>query len=53
VGLVSAVDAATGRVRWQYQATPQLYVLSRVAMSQGVAYVSGMDGSVTALAGPR
>jgi outer membrane protein assembly factor BamB len=53
VGLVSAVDAATGRVRWQYQATPQLYVLSRVTVSQGVAYVSGMDGSVTALTGPR
>jgi len=49
-GRVSAVEAATGRQRWQYQVTPQLYVLSRVTAAQGVAYVSGMDGSVTALA---
>lgn len=48
-GRVSAVEAATGRLRWQYQATPQLYVLSRVTTAQGVVYVSGMDGSVTAL----
>ncbi|MBM4080655.1 MAG: hypothetical protein FJ278_13210, partial [Planctomycetes bacterium] len=50
-GLVSAVSADTGAIRWQYQATPQLYVMSSVAAADGVAYVSGMDGSLTAIDG--
>jgi outer membrane protein assembly factor BamB len=50
-GLVSAISADNGRVLWQYQATPQLYVMSGVALADGVAYVSGMDGTLTAIAG--
>lgn len=48
-GLVSAVSAADGGIVWQYQATPSSYVLSSVAAVDGAAYVSGTDGSLTAL----
>lgn len=51
-GLVSAVSATDGRVLWQYQATTQSYVLSSVAGFRGTAFVSGMDGSLTAVCEP-
>jgi len=51
VGLVQAFSAADGRKLWEYQATPQLYVFSEVAVSGAVAYVTGMDGTLTALGG--
>ena len=50
-GLVNAVRASDGQIIWQYQATPRLYVLSNAAVADGVAYVSGMDGSLTAIQG--
>ncbi len=49
LGLVQALDAADGKLLWKYQATPQLYVFDQVTVADGVVYVSGMDGSVTAI----
>ena len=48
-GLVQAFNAADGSTLWQYQATPTLYVLSKAEIADGVVYVSGMDGSLTAI----
>jgi outer membrane protein assembly factor BamB len=50
-GLVNAVQASDGKIIWQYQATPRLYVLSSISVADGIAYVSGMDGSLTAIRG--
>ena len=49
LGLVQAFDASDGHLLWKYSATPTLYVLSDVAVSDGMAYITGMDGSVSAL----
>lgn len=49
LGLVQALDAKDGNLLWTYQATPLLYVLDQVTVVDGVVYVSGMDGSVTAI----
>lgn len=49
LGLVQAFQASDGTELWKYQATPLLYVLSEVEVADGVVYISGMDGSVTAI----
>ena len=49
LGLVQAYKASDGSPLWKYQATPMLFVLDQVTVADGVVYVSGMDGSVTAL----
>ncbi len=49
LGLVQAFRASDGTELWKYQATPLLYVLSEVDAADGVVYISGMDGSVTAI----
>jgi outer membrane protein assembly factor BamB len=49
LGLVQAFNASDGALLWKYQATPLLYVLSEVEVRDGVVYISGMDGSVTAI----
>ena len=54
-GLLSVLDAADGKLVWQYQATPGLYVMAPVTVdvaesdASPVCYVAGMDGSLTAL----
>lgn len=49
-GLLSVLDANDGSVRWTYQVTPGFYVMAPVAVDDdGVCYVAGMDGTVTAL----
>jgi outer membrane protein assembly factor BamB len=48
-GLISAVSAQDGRVVWQYQASPQLYVMSSVASDGTNAYVTSFDGTLTAI----
>lgn len=48
-GLVSAVSAKNAKVLWQYQATPQSFVLCSVSATNGIAYISGTDGSLTAV----
>jgi outer membrane protein assembly factor BamB len=48
-GTVSAVNAATGAVRWQYQASPQLFVMCSVASDGTNAYLTSFDGSLTAI----
>ncbi len=51
-GLVSAVEAASGKVLWQYQATPRLYVLGPPEVKERLVFVGCQDGTVTALQGP-
>jgi outer membrane protein assembly factor BamB len=49
-GLLSVLASADGRILWQYQVTPGFYVMAPVAIDdQGVCYVAGMDGTVTAV----
>lgn len=52
-GLLSAIDAETGRLLWQYQVTPKLFVLGGVGVDGDLAIVPGMDGSLTAIAPPE
>jgi len=52
LGTVSAVDAASGEVRWTIDVLPGFYAMADPAIRGGIVYVAGMDGSVTALA-PR
>jgi outer membrane protein assembly factor BamB len=49
-GLLSVLDAADGKLRWQFQATPGFFVMAPVTVADdGTAYVAGMDGMVTAV----
>ena len=48
-GRLSALDAATGQGKWEYQVSPQLYVMSGVGVNKGVVFTSGLDGFVTAI----
>ena len=48
MGRFYALDAETGKVLWQYQITPQLYVMSGVSVDNGVVFSTGMDGYITA-----
>jgi outer membrane protein assembly factor BamB len=48
-GRVYALDAKDGQRLWEYQATPGLYVFSDPVVRDGVVYITGMDGSLTAL----
>lgn len=48
-GLVTALSAAAGSVLWQYQASPQLFVMSSVACDGTNAYVTAFDGTLTAI----
>ena len=49
LGLVSALSAQDGKVVWQYQASPQLFVMSSVASDGKRAYVTSFDGMLTAI----
>lgn len=49
LGLISAVAADSGKIIWQYQASPQLYVMSSVACDGRRAYVTDFGGSLTAI----
>ena len=48
-GTVSAIAADSGKVLWQYQGSPQLFVMSSVACDGANAYVTAFDGSLTAI----
>lgn len=49
-GLVSWVEASTGRVLGSYQATPGAFVMAPLVVDEeGVCWVGGMDGSLTGL----
>lgn len=48
-GLLQCFEASDGTKLWEYQTTPQLYVYTSVVVENGVAYVSGMDGTVVAV----
>ncbi|MGB9619803.1 MAG: PQQ-binding-like beta-propeller repeat protein, partial [Armatimonadota bacterium] len=49
LGLVSAVSAQDGKILWQYQASPQLFVMSSVISDGKLAYVTSFDGMLTAI----
>jgi outer membrane protein assembly factor BamB len=51
-GTVSAIAADSGKILWQYQGSPQLFVMSSVACDGARAYVTAFDGSLTALRCP-
>ncbi len=48
-GLLSAVSAESGKVLWQYQASPQLFVMSSTAADDTNVYVTAFDGYLTAI----
>lgn len=48
-GKVSAVSARFGRILWQYQASPQLFVMAGVGSDGVNAYVPAFDGHLTAI----
>jgi glucose dehydrogenase len=48
-GTVSALAADAGRILWQYQASPQLFVMGSVACDGANAYLAAFDGSLTAI----
>lgn len=48
-GKVSAVSARFGRILWQYQASPQLFVMAGVGTDGINAYVPAFDGHLTAI----
>ncbi len=49
LGLVSAIAVDSGKIIWQYQASPQLYVMSSVACDGRRVYVTDFGGSLTAV----
>ena len=49
LGLLQAYNASDGSPLWKYQITPLMHVLSEPEIADGIAYVSGMDGTVTAI----
>ncbi len=49
LGLVSAISAQDGKIIWQYQASPQLFVMSSVTSDGKRAYVTSFDGMLTAI----
>ena len=47
-GLLSALAASDGKLRWQFQCTPGSYVLAPVTVApDGTCYVASMDGHLT------
>ena len=48
-GRLYALHADNGSLLWEYQATPKLYVMSRVEVAGNTVYTTGMDGLVTAI----
>lgn len=51
-GVVSAIAADNGKILWQYQASPQLYVMGSVVSDGTHAYLTSFDGSLTAIKCP-
>jgi outer membrane protein assembly factor BamB len=48
-GIVSAIAADSGKLLWEYQGSPQLYVMCSVACDGENAYLTAFDGSLTAI----
>lgn len=48
-GLVSAVSASSGELLWQYQASPQLFVMAPLECDGTNVYVVAFDGHLTAV----
>ena len=51
-GTVSAIAADSGKILWQYQASPQLFVMCSVACDGVNAYLTAFDGTLTAIKCP-
>jgi outer membrane protein assembly factor BamB len=48
-GHVSAIAADSGKLLWEYQGSPQLFVMCSVACDGENAYLTAFDGSLTAI----
>jgi len=48
-GIVTALDANTGRLLWSYQAAPRTRVSAPIAAGNGLVFVAALDGTLTAL----
>jgi outer membrane protein assembly factor BamB/predicted phosphodiesterase len=48
-GRLNVIDAKTGELLWEYQASPGLYIMSGTAVNKGVVFTTGMDGYITAI----
>ncbi|MGE3180668.1 MAG: PQQ-binding-like beta-propeller repeat protein [Phycisphaerae bacterium] len=48
-GELSVLNAATGELKASLITTPGFYVMAPIAYRDGIAYVAGMDGSLTAI----
>jgi outer membrane protein assembly factor BamB len=48
-GTVSALAADSGKTLWQYQGSPQLFVMCSVACDGVNAYLTAFDGTLTAI----
>jgi hypothetical protein len=55
-GLLSVLNASTGELRWQYQASPGFYVMAPVTVDrptegqpEPLCFVADMDGRLTAI----
>ncbi len=48
-GTVSAIATDSGKVLWEYQGSPQLFVMCSVACDGENAYLTAFDGSLTAI----
>ena len=49
LGLLQAFNASDGTPLWKYQVTPMMQVFSGPEIADEIVYVSGMDGTVTAI----
>ena len=48
-GRLYAMDEGTGMVKWEYQVSPKLYVMSGIGADNGVTFTTTLDGYVTAI----
>jgi len=49
-GRLTCLDDKTGATLWEYQVTPQLFVMAGLAVEKGIVYAVGMDGVLTSIA---
>lgn len=48
-GRLCSLDPETGKIKWEYQVTPGMYVMSEVAVGNDCIFVTDTDGWLTAV----
>lgn len=48
-GNLYLIDSCCGEIRGEYQVTPKLYVMSEIAVDDGIAFISTTDGYIKAV----